>query len=55
MVINEYPETLAGEETPAPARQNSLPLGVVPRAANRNIHDCRWQSYLYYGVTGHSP
>ena len=23
----------------------SLPLGVVPRAANRNIHDCRWQSY----------
>ena len=24
---------------------------VVPRAANRNEHDCRWQSYLYYGGT----
>ena len=24
---------------------------VVPRAANRNKHDCRWQSYLYYAVT----
>ena len=24
---------------------------VVPRAANRNEHDCRWQSYLYYAVT----
>ena len=28
--------------------EKSLPLGVVPRAANRNIHDCRWQSYRYY-------
>ena len=24
---------------------------VVPRAANRNKHDCRWQSYRYYAVT----
>ena len=24
---------------------------VVPRAANRNEHDCRWQSYLYCAVT----
>ena len=31
--------------------EKSLPLGVVPRAANRNEHDCRWQSYLYYGGT----
>ena len=23
---------------------------VVPRAANRNKHDCRWQSYRYYAV-----
>ena len=27
----------------------SLPcVGVVPRAANENLYDCRWQSYLYY-------
>ena len=26
--------------------ENSLPLGVVPRAANRNDYDCQWQSYL---------
>ena len=24
---------------------------VVPRTANRNKHDCRWQSYRYYAVT----
>ena len=30
--------------------EKSLPLGVVPRAANRNEHDCRWQSYLYCAV-----
>ena len=23
------------------------PSGVVPRAANQNFHDCRWQSYHY--------
>ena len=27
--------------------EKSLPLGVVPRAANKNLYDCRWQSYLY--------
>ena len=32
----------------------SLPLGVVPRAANRNKHDCRWQSYRYYAVMGNA-
>ena len=28
---------------------------VVPRAANRNEHDCRWQSYLYCAVMGQKP
>ena len=23
-------------------------VGVVPRAANGNLYDCRWQSYRYY-------
>ena len=27
---------------------------VVPRAANRNKHDCRWQSYRYYAVMGNA-
>ena len=31
--------------------EKSLPLGVVPRAANKNLYDCRWQSYHYYKVS----
>ena len=41
-----YGSNLVGGYRPSELR---LPcVGVVPRAANENLYDCRWQSYLYY-------
>ena len=45
---------LSEENKPAQGltgQRKSLPLGAVPRAAKKKLYDCRWQSYLYYGVT----
>ena len=40
------------QKCPDPSEKTPSPGGWYSAQRIQNLYDCRWQSYLYYGVTG---